>query len=271
MRLKLIVSILAGFLLFGCAQQQKSSTPMSSSDVSAKMIDARMAPSGKEPVLLSSNGSDFFVYAYNKRVYVIGSKEMSEKFKQQHHLPYTRTILGDGPRGETVIFEVVKKKPGYVERLQKKYESTPVLLDMQESYWVWKYDGRIYVIGDAKTNEAFKTNHHLPYTRTILGGGPMGETVIFEVQKKNPAFVDALQKKYENTPFLLRSEPSFWVWKHNGRIYVIGQSKTNEAFKKNHHLPYTKTILGAGPMGETVIFEVDKKDATLADRLVARF
>lgn len=271
MKLKIIVSILAGFILFGCAPQQKSTSSVSAG-LSDKIIDARLAEkAADEPVLLSSNDTDFFVYAYNNRLYVVGSRSMADKFAEQHHLPYTRTILGLGPKGETVIFEVQKKKPEYVAQLQKKYENAPALLKAEDSFWVWKYDGRIYVVGSEKTNNAFQNTHFLPYTRTILGLGPQGETVIFEVQKKNPEFVAGLQKKYEHTPMLLRSAKNFWVWKYNGRIYVIGQHKTNEAFKANHHLPYTKTILGLGPQGETVVFEVNKKDPSLAESLRQQF
>lgn len=198
MKLKIIVSILAGFILFGCAQQQKSTSPASASaGLSDKIIDARLAETAAdEPVLLSSNDADFFVYAYNNRLYVVGSKSMADKFVKQHHLPYTRTILGLGPKGETVVFEVQKKKPAYVARLQQKYESAPALLKAKENFWVWKYNGRIYVIGQQKTNEAFKMNHHLPYTKTILGLGPQGETVIFEVNKKDPSLAESLRQQF---------------------------------------------------------------------------
>ena len=33
------------------------------------------------------------------------------KFKGSGHLPYTWTLIGAGPHGGTVIFEVDKKKP----------------------------------------------------------------------------------------------------------------------------------------------------------------
>jgi len=239
MRLKFLAAVLAGFVLFGCAPQQKSTSP-TSAKVTDKMIDVRLAEKpGSGPALLSSNNTDFFVYAYDNRIYVIGSKDMAEKFEKQHHLTFTRTILGLGPKGETVVFEVDTKKPEYDARLQEKYSSTPALLISESDFWMWKYDGRIFVIGDQQTNEDFKLNHHLTFTRTILGHGPQGETVIFEEQTKKPEFVEALQKRYENTPILLKSEPDFWVWKYNGRIYVIGQESTNEACKINLHLPYT--------------------------------
>jgi hypothetical protein len=157
--------------------------------------------------------------------------------------------------------------------LQAPVDKDLELIDSQgNDYFVWKYDGRIYVIGNPKTNEAFKIQHHLPYTRTILGAGPQGETVIFEVNPKDNALADRLQVRYDSTPVLLTSEGNdYFVWKYQGRIYVIGQEKTNEAFKTQHHLPYTRTVLGAGPYDETVIFEVNPKDDALANRLQAKF
>ncbi|MBU2511064.1 hypothetical protein KJ966_06990 [bacterium] len=56
-----------------------------------------------------------------------------------------------------------------------------------------------YVIGNEKTNQKFKTVHHLPYTKTVLGAGPNGETVIFEVDNKNEAFANQLKQRYEQS------------------------------------------------------------------------
>lgn len=199
MKLKLMMCILAGFIFFGCAVNQNSSS-QKISKTNYKIIDTRLTEkSSTKPVLMSTNHTDFFVYYYNGRVYVIGSKKMSEKFASQHHLPYTRTILGEGPKGETVIYEVQKKKPEYVDSLQQKFAGTPALLDQQAKYYVWKYAGRIYVIGKEKTNQAFISNHFLPYTRTVLGAGPQGETVIFEVDKKDASFSEKLKQKFENS------------------------------------------------------------------------
>lgn len=51
----------------------------------------------------------------------LGFAKTNAKFLQHKHLPYTRTLLGVGPRGETVIFEVNKKKPELTERLEEQY------------------------------------------------------------------------------------------------------------------------------------------------------
>ena len=51
---------------------------------------------------------------------------MAMTFKDSGHLPYARTFIGAGPHGKTVIFEVDKKKPEYVERLMAQFESNSI-------------------------------------------------------------------------------------------------------------------------------------------------
>lgn len=271
MKFRFVFYILLALVFAGCSAGAKKS------DVSTQPPEIRnqptvYTPSNEKPVMLHSNGVDFFVWKYNGRMYVIGNPETNADFTKLHHLPYTRTLLGAGPVDETVIFEVVKKNPAFTDRLVEKFEQTPFLLHTDgDSFNVWKYNGRIYVIGTKKVNEGFKTLHHLPYTRTILGAGPNGETVIYEVDKKNPELSEQLKTRYENTPVLLESEENYYVWKYKGRIYVIGNESTHESFGKSPHLPYTRTILGAGPNGETVIFEVDKKKENLSEQLKQRY
>lgn len=223
-----------------------------------------------KPMLLESD-QDYWVYKREGRHYVVGKASTNAEFQKSGHLPYTRTILGAAPGGETVVFEVDKKNPQLVERLQSKYLDQPMLLDSDQNYWVYEHEGRHYVVGQAKTREQFQTSGHLPYTRTVLGAGPTGETVVFEVNKKDPQLVERLEATYLKQPLLLKHEKDYWVYEHEGRHYVMGQSKTKEQFQKSGHLPYTRTILGAGPAGETVVFEVNKKDPKLVDRLVKQY
>ena len=55
--------------------------------------------------------------------FIIAAPEMAKKFKGSGHLPYTRTVIGGGPQGKTVVFEVNKEKPEYVERLMTQFQS----------------------------------------------------------------------------------------------------------------------------------------------------
>jgi hypothetical protein len=146
------------------------------------------------------------------------------------------------------------------------------VLSNGKDFHVYENHGRFFVTGSQESLAKFKASGHLPYTRTILGAGPNSETVVFEVDKKNPELAERLQKQFEHTPFLVESnEKDYFVYKKGERFYVIGNQTTNEKFMASGHLPYTKTILGAGPMGETVIFEVDKKNPQVAERLVKTY
>jgi hypothetical protein len=198
---------------------------------------------------------------------------MSKKFAAHKHLPYTKTLLGAGPNGETVVFQVDKKNPAFAEGLIEKFKKT-AFLQMQkgDDYYVWSYNGRLYVIGSAEMSKKFEAHKHLPYTRTLLGAGPNGETVIFEVNKKDKSYVQRLEDTYKATPYQLDSNnKDYFVYKYNGRVFVIGDKKMSEKFEAHKHLPYTRTILGAGPNGETVVFQVDKKNPALTERIQSVF
>lgn len=183
------ISVLA---LLGCTTQQAASNKA--------MPDAEEAVSMEGmPTLVNQIGEEFYVYDHDGRYYVIGSAEMAMKFEGSGHLPYTRTRIGAGPRGRTVIFEVVKKDPEYVERLQETFEGTPHLVAREgEDYFVYHHQRRYYVIGSAKMSIKFIGSGHLPYTRTVIGGGPQGKTVVFEVAKKKPEYVERLMARFQS-------------------------------------------------------------------------
>ncbi|MCH2176326.1 MAG: DUF2608 domain-containing protein [Lentisphaeria bacterium] len=58
---------------------------------------------------------------------------------------------------------------------------------------------------------------------------------------------------------------------HNGRYYLIGQSEIVTTFFKQHELAYSETKIGAGPNGETVVIQIDKKNPHLQKRLWQTF
>ena len=184
------ISVLA---LLGCAMQQKAASSKAVPEAE------EMTPMEGMPALVNQIGEDFYVYDHDGRYYVIGNAEMAMKFEGSGHLPYTRTLIGAGPHGRTVIFEVVKKQPDYVERLQEMYESTPQLVAKEgEEYFVYHHQGRYYVIGSTKMSIEFIGSGHLPYTRTIIGGGPQGKTIVFEVDKKKPDYVERLMAQFQS-------------------------------------------------------------------------
>ena len=111
------ISVLA---LTGCAAQQQAASSKAVPEAEA------MAPMEGMPALVNQIGEDFYVYDHDGRYYVIGSAEMALKFEGSGHLPYTRAVIGGGPQGKTVVFEVDKKKPEYVERLMAQFQSNSI-------------------------------------------------------------------------------------------------------------------------------------------------
>lgn len=58
-------------------------------------------------------------------------------------------------------------------------------------------DGRIYVLGQEKSAKAFATSRHLTTTKTFVGGGPNRETVVFEVDDKQPELLGRLLTSFD--------------------------------------------------------------------------
>ena len=243
----------------GCASKNKSSNDG---------VDGAVAEAA---ATAESNADDWYKDVYKDgRYYVFGQEKTYEAWKETHHMPYTRTQIGAGPRGETLVFEIDKKWPELTDWLEKKF-AYEHWTDQKPYYATMNHDGRIYVFGNAKTHEAFKQNGHMPYTRTQIGAGPNRETLVFEIDKKDPALTDWLEKKFEREGAPAGTAGFYAEMVKDGRYYVFGQSSTEASFKKNGHMPYTRTLVGAGPSGMTVVLEIDKKDEALTDRIQTEF
>ena len=132
-------------------------------------------------------------------------------------------------------------------------------------YWEHRHEGRIFVIGNADTNESFKKTHHLPYTFTKIGAGPKGETVVVEADKSGNVLQNKLWDKFRMLNLYYAEE------EHNDRIYVLGSATSHLAFRNSPHLPYALTMIGAGKDGKTVVFEVDKDNSAQAQRLKSEY
>lgn len=147
-------------------------------------------------VAAAESADDWWVEEHHEgRIFVIGNQDTYESFKKSGHLPYTRTKIGKGPRGETLVFEVDKDNPALTDWLEEVYRIEH-MNDPAPFYKATVHDGRIYVIGKADTWASFQKSPHLPYTRTKLKAGPNRETVVFEVDKKDPGLVEYLEKQF---------------------------------------------------------------------------
>lgn len=79
-------------------------------------------------------------------------------------------------------------------------------------------------------------------------------------------------KSVEAAGTIRPADPGYYaVENHDGRIYVFGDKKTHDAWQKSHDIQIRRTYIGAGPAGETIMFEARDKVPEMTKRIVGRY
>ncbi len=124
---------------------------------------------------------------------------------------------------------------------------------------VYHENGRIYPIADVKNYLEFLHTGELTFTRTRIGAGPNGETIVFGIEKKE---ADDLNKPAKAESFydgkLAPTGPFYGEIIRDGRFYVFGSWHDFQDYLKNKEVTFTFTEIGTGPRGETVIYALNK-------------
>jgi hypothetical protein len=135
----------------------------------------------------------------------------------------------------------------------------PATVPTQNYFLVFHENGRIYPIADAKNYLAFLDVDELIYTRTRVGAGPAGETVVFGIQKKE---ADDLNKPSLAEQFydgkMDVAGPFYGEVVRDGRFYVFGEWKDFKDYLAHKEITFTFAEIGTGPKGETVIYALNK-------------
>lgn len=126
---------------------------------------------------------------------------------------------------------------------------------------VFHENGRLYAFSDPALYLLFLEHNEVPFTRTRIGGGPSGETVIIGLTKNETKL--ALDKPTQTELFfddkIGAVGPFYGEVVYNGRYYVFGEWQDMKAFLQHKEAPWTYTEIGAAPNGETVIYVLNKK------------
>lgn len=136
----------------------------------------------------------------------------------------------------------------------------PVAAPTQHYFLVFHENGRIYPIADAKNYLAFLDVNELIYTRTRVGAGPEGETIVFGIEKaesKDLAKLSVAEQIYDGK--LEVAGPFYGEVIKDGRFHVFGTWQDFKDYLVNKEITYTFTEVGTGPKGETVIYAMNKK------------
>jgi len=153
-----------------------------------------------------------------------------------------------------------ESKPAATTAATPAAAAQPVTVPTQNYFLVFHENGRIYPIADAKNYLAFLDVDELIYTRTRVGAGPAGETVVFGIQKME---ADDLGKPSQAEQFydgkMEVTGPFYGEVVRDGRFYVFGEWKDFKDYLDHKEVTFTFTEIGTGPKGETVIYALNKK------------
>jgi len=127
-----------------------------------------------------------------------------------------------------------------------------------ELYVVLPENGRVYAFGDTKNYFDFLAHGEVALTRTQIGTGPGGKTLVYgitgdDVKANKPSRGEQILGG------TLPATSGFYgeVYKGN-RYYIFGELKDMKDFTAFGEVPYSYTDIGVGPKGETLVYVMNK-------------
>jgi len=127
-----------------------------------------------------------------------------------------------------------------------------------ELYVVLPPTGRIHAFGDLRNYADFLAHGEVALTRTAIGAGPGGKTVVYgitadDVKANQPSRAEQILSASAAAPAAFYGE----VFR-DGRFFLFGSLKDMTDFTAFGEVPYSYTDIGAGPQGETLVYVMNK-------------
>jgi hypothetical protein len=185
-----LMSVLALGVMSGCATQSNTAKAPESKPAAATTaaVAAPAAPATAAQPVAAPTQHYFLVFHENGRIYPIADAKNYLAFLDVNELIYTRTRVGEGPAGETLVFGIEKKEADDLNKPAKAELLYDGKMDVSGPFYgeVVK-DGRFHVFGTWQDFKDYLVNKEITYTFTEVGTGPKGETVIYAMNKKTSA------------------------------------------------------------------------------------
>jgi len=176
---------------------------------------------------------------------------------QQRLLPYAFSVLALGLMAGCASQQTA---PAAAPKAEAPKVEAAKTATVDNYFLIYHENGRIYPIADAKNYLEFLHTGELIFTRTRVGAGPDGATLVFGIEKKEsedlkkPAKAEQFfDGKYEPTG------PFYGEVIRDGRFLVFGSWHDFKDYLKNKEITFTFTEVGTGPKGETVIYALNKE------------
>lgn len=142
----------------------------------------------------------------------------------------------------------------------KPAETQKAAVEKANYFLVFHENGRIYPFADTKNYLMFMNVDEVTYTRTRVGAGPQGETVVFGIMKNEAEDLNkpSLAEQFFDGKMEVTG-PFYGEVVRDGRFYVFGEWKDFKDYLAHKEVTFTFTEIGTGPKGETVIYALNKK------------
>jgi hypothetical protein len=179
-----LASVLALGIMGGCATQSNTAKPTESKPAAATQTAPQTAAPAAKPAE-ATKANYFMVFHENGRIYAFGDAANYLLFLEHDEVPLTRTRIGAGPEGETVIFGITKKDADNLDKPsagEMFYDGK--MGEVGPFYGEAVRDGRFYVFGEWADFKSYLDHKEVTFTFTEIGTGPKGETVIYALNKK---------------------------------------------------------------------------------------
>ncbi|MCW8355353.1 MAG: hypothetical protein ACPGRG_10335 [Marinomonas sp.] len=134
---------------------------------------------------VSLNNEDLYEVHHDGRIYIFDDRAVYESFLQVGETTFRNVHIGEGPKGETIVFGLTNEDKKKVSGIASIDMYKGQLKGADDFYGEMRMDGRIYVFGSLMEMNEARTVGEVPLRYTDIGSGPKGETVVYALNSSN--------------------------------------------------------------------------------------
>lgn len=118
--------------------------------------------------------------------------------------------------------------------------------------------GRVHAFGDTKNYFDFLMHGENVLTRTKIGEGPGGKTLVFGITSDDVKANKPSRGEQILSGAIPAGDAFYGEIFRGGRYFLFGSLKDMTGFAAFGEVPYSYTDIGAGPKGETIVMVMNK-------------
>ncbi|MDP3168811.1 MAG: hypothetical protein Q8M91_00570 [Polaromonas sp.] len=136
--------------------------------------------------------------------------------------------------------------------------AAPAAAGAVELFMVLPESGRIHAFGDTKNYFDFKKHGENMLTRTKIGEGPGGKTLVFGITPDDVKTNMPSRGEQILAGAIPAGGAFYGEIMRDGRYFLFDSLKDMTDFAAFGEVPYSYTDIGAGPKGETIVMVMNK-------------